>query len=101
MGVLDILGSQSSPPNPRSITCSFKQDSAYSLSASESATIPQPAKSVALLPSTSAERNATTNSPSPLAPIQPIGPAYQPRSSFSLARITSSASRRGKPPTAG
>ena len=34
-------------------------------------------------------------------PTQPIGPVYQPRSKGSVARIHSSASSRGMPPTAG
>ena len=37
--------------------------------------MPQPAKSRTVLPSMTAERSAMPHSPSPLASIQPTGPA--------------------------
>ena len=51
-----------------------------SSSGTESAMSPQPAKAAAVFGAIKTERMATTNSPSPLALIQPMGPAYQPRS---------------------
>ena len=49
--------------------------SASSDSGSELATIPQPANSRTVEPLTSAERSAMPHSPSPVASIQPTGPA--------------------------
>ena len=71
------------------------------LAGSESATMPQPANSVARVRSTIPHRSATHSSPSPSAPSQPIGPAYQPRSKPSCSSISASATSRGSPPTAG
>ena len=84
-------GGHSSTPSAASMGWSFQPDSAYSVAGLESATMPQPANNVAELPSSSAERMPTTNSPSPARFSQPIGPAYQPRSSPSRSRISSSA----------
>ena len=64
------------PPASASRTgTNFAWDSASSASGSESATMPQPANSRTVSPSTTAERNAMPHSPSPLASIQPTGPA--------------------------
>ena len=52
-------------------------------------------------PDTSPQRSATISSPSPSAPSQPTGPAYQPRSKPSCSAMRSSATSRGSPPTAG
>src|SRR5262249_37613919 len=74
---------------------SFQHDSAYSRAGSEAAAIPQPANSVASSPDRSAQRIPTANSPAPRRSSQPTGPAYQPRSSRSRARMSSSAGSRG------
>ena len=63
--------------------------------------MPQPANSVARVRSTSPQRRATHSSPSPSAPSQPMGPAYQPRSKPSCSSTSASATSRGSPPTAG
>ena len=63
--------------------------------------MPQPANSVARVRSTIPQRRATHSSPSPSAPSQPIGPAYQPRSKPSCSSISARATSRGYPPTAG
>ena len=75
--------------------------SASSADGSEPRTMPQPAYSRAVGPRSRAHRSATQNSPSPVASVQPIAPAYQPRSRPSSAGISSSARVRGWPPTAG
>src|SRR5690606_7470961 len=75
-------------------------DSSNSASGSESATIPHPANRCASSPASRAERKATAKSPPP-GPIQPTGPAYQPRSIPSTARMSSRAAPVGCPPTAG
>ncbi|ALX46177.1 hypothetical protein AQ610_27745 [Burkholderia humptydooensis] len=80
---------------------SLRLVSRYSRAGSDSATIPQPANSRQAPAETSAERSATTKSPLPCASIQPTGPAYQPRSKPSCARMRSSAAARGWPATAG
>jgi len=63
-------------PNASTIGRNFIRVSASSISASESATIPAPAKAV-MSPEgdTSAQRSATAHSPSPSAPTHPTGPA--------------------------
>src|SRR5713226_6548311 len=88
-------------PSAPNIGFSFQSDSAYSAAALDSATMPHPANNVAEEPWTRADLMPTTNSPSPSRLTQPIGPAYQPRSRPSVARINSSAGWRGKPPIAG
>ena len=90
-----------SPPSAVVIVRSLSRDSSHSRPGSESATIPQPANSVASRPATRPQRSATISSPSPSAPSQPIGPAYQPRSKPSCSAMRSSATSRGAPPTAG
>ena len=76
------------PPSAAVIVRSLSRDSSHSRAGSESATIPQPAKSVARGRSTSPQRRATISSPSPSAPSQPIGPAYQPRSKPSCSSMS-------------
>ena len=93
--------SSATPPSAAVIVRSFSLDSSHSRAGSESATIPQPANRTATRPRTSAQRSATISSPSPSAPSQPIGPAYQPRSKPSCSAMSASAMSRGSPPTAG
>src|SRR5690606_9206669 len=88
-------------PSAARIGRSFNTDSSYSLSGSESPMIPQPANKSAASPRTRAERKPTANSPSPAPSIQPTGPAYQPRSSSSISRMSFSAASVGQPPMAG
>src|SRR5690606_854604 len=66
-------------PSAPSSAASFQRVSTSSLSGSEPATIPQPAYRESVRSTSTPERNATTNSPSPRASKQPSGPAYQPR----------------------
>ncbi len=77
--------------------------SANSAAGSEPATIPQPAKSRIWCGSVSLscpQRRAIAHSPSPLASIQPTGPAYRSRSKCSNSAIRSRASSVGVPHTA-
>ena len=53
------------------------------------------------MPRRRAQRRATQNSPSSLASVQPMAPAYQPRSRPSKAGINGTAAAWGSPPTAG
>ena len=66
--------SSSGIPSAEITACSLIRDSSHSRSGSESATIPQPANSVARVRSTIPHRSATHSSPSPSAPSHPIGP---------------------------
>src|SRR5450759_5777904 len=88
-------------PNAEATTCILFRDSSHSRAGSESATMPHTANSAADRPETTPQRSATTNSPSPSAPTQPSGPAYQPRSKPSCSAMSSRASERGSPATAG
>ena len=90
-------------PSAEAMTCILFLDSSHSRAESESATMPQPAKSAAAVPETTAQRSATTNSPSPSAPTQPSGPAYQPRSKPSCSAMSRGRGRaaRPRPPASG
>src|SRR5690606_16846283 len=90
-----------SAPRAASTGRSFRHDSAYSLSGSESATMPQPAYSQASSPSNRPDRKATANSPWPWLSTQPLGPAYQPRGAASRRRMRARALSVGWPPMAG
>ena len=61
------------------------------------ATMPQPANSLARLPTISPQRSAMPHSPLPRASTQPTGPEYRPRSMPSSSRISSIAASVGVP----
>ena len=78
------------------------RDSASSCSGSDPATIPHPANAriVLALESTSPQRSAIPNSPSPRASNQPTGPAYLSLDIPSSSLMTVSARSVGVPQTA-
>src|SRR5829696_570759 len=78
-------------PSAESMGRSFRQVSSYSAEGTDSGTMPLPANSEAMRPERSAERMSTANSPDPSRPVQPNGPAYQPRLIASSSRMIESA----------